>query len=376
MRCFNLLVILSVVLCTSSASAYAGQLLYVASPKEKAVLAYEVHADSGELELRFRHDLQAAPGPMAFSPDRSFIYVALSGVEDIGAAAATFARGKDGTLTLKGTAAIKAGSPYIQCSKDGRCLLSAYYGAGDVTVYRITDGVCTKQLLDHQKTATKAHCIELDPSGRFVFVPHTGPNRVYQFRFDSNSGKLMPNNPPFVEGPDEDHLYHQPRHYAHHPKLDMAYTSNEKGGGISAWKFDPASGRLELVQTLSSLPPDYEGESAAADIHVTPDGRFVYVSNRDVTTRPQDQGQQDTLAGFALDADTGRMKLIGHVPTVNFPRSFCIDVTGNYVFAAGQRTTELFAYQIDHHSGRLRLLKKYETGGNPIWVMCADAELD
>jgi 6-phosphogluconolactonase len=156
----------------------------------------------------------------------------------------------------------------------------------------------------------------------------------------------------------------------------MAYTSNEKGGGISAWKFDPASGRLELVQTLSSLPPDYEGESAAADIHVTPDGRFVYVSNRDVTTRPQDQGQQDTLAGFALDADTGRMKLIGHVPTVNFPRSFCIDVTGNYVFAAGQRTTELFAYQIDHHSGRLRLLKKYETGGNPIWVMCADAELD
>ena len=69
MRCFNLLVILSVVLCTSSASAYAGQLLYVASPKEKAVLAYEVHADSGELELRFRHDLQAAPGPMAFSPD-------------------------------------------------------------------------------------------------------------------------------------------------------------------------------------------------------------------------------------------------------------------------------------------------------------------
>ncbi|MEO2033071.1 MAG: beta-propeller fold lactonase family protein [Planctomycetaceae bacterium] len=376
MRCFRLHLIPGILVCCSVIPVSGGQLLYLASQQDKAIIAYEVGQDTGELERRFQFDLEATPGAMAFSRDQSFVYVALSGLDNGGAAAATLARGKDGSLTLKGTATIKAGAPYIRCSNDGRCLLAAHYGAGDVTVYRITDGICTKQLLDQKTTAKTAHCIELDPSGQFVFVPHTSPNRIYQFRFDSVSGKLTPNDPPFVSGPDQDHLYHQPRHYAHHPRLNMAYTSNERGGGISAWDFDPRSGRLELVQTLSSLPPNYDGESAAADIQITPDGRFAYVSNRDVTQRKPGEMQQDTLAGFSLDADTGKMKLVGHAATVNFPRSFCIDGTGNYLFAAGQRTTELFAYRIDQMSGKLRLLKKYESGGNPIWVMCGPAELD
>ena len=97
-------------------------------------------------------------------------------------------------------------------------------------MYRSTDGVCTGELLDHHKTARTAHCIEVDPSGKYVFVPHTAPNRVYQFRLDRKAGKLIPNDPPFVDGPDKGHKYHEPRHYAHHPTLNMAYTSNENGG--------------------------------------------------------------------------------------------------------------------------------------------------
>ena len=376
MKCSPLLLIPAIMVCCSVTTVSGGQLLYLASQRDKAIIAYEVGHDNGELKRRLQFDLEATPGAMAFSPDKSFVYVAQSGLENGGAGAATLARGIDGSLTLKGTATIKGGAPYIRCSNDGRCLLAAHYGSGLVTTYRITDGICTSQLLDQKMTAKTAHCVELDPSGQFVFVPHTSPNRVYQFRLDSELGKLTPNDPPFVGGPDEDHLYHQPRHYAHHPRLNAAYTSNERGGGLSAWDFDPTSGTLELVQTLSSLPPNYDGQSAAADIHITPDGRFAYVSNRDVTQRKPGEMQQDTLAGFSLDANTGKMKLIGHAATVNFPRSFCIDATGNYLFAAGQRTTELFAYRIDQMSGKLRLLKKYESGGNPIWVMCGPAELD
>ncbi|MCH2202846.1 MAG: lactonase family protein [Fuerstiella sp.] len=352
------------------------QLLYLASQQQKAIVAYDISNDSGELTRRFQFDMEGTPGAMTYSPDESMIYVLLSGLENGGAAAATVARDQHGSLTLKGTAAVMGGSPYICCSQDGRCLLAAHYGAGEVTVYRITNGVCTEQLLDHRMTARTAHCIELDPSGQFVFVPHTRPNRVDQFRLDSNSGVLTPNTPPHVKGPDENHLYHEPRHYAHHPRLNMAYTANENGGGISAWKFDPKTGTLKLVQTLSSLPPGFDGQSAGADIHITPDGRFAYVSNRDVTQRGEGDPQQDTMAGFALDETTGRMKLIGHIATVELPRSFCIDRTGNFLFAGGQQTRELFAYRIDQTTGELSLLKKHESDGRTIWVMCGSVQAD
>ncbi|MCH8235197.1 MAG: beta-propeller fold lactonase family protein [Chloroflexi bacterium] len=92
--------------------------------------------------------------------------------------------------------------------------------------------------------------------------------------------------------------------------MKIAYTSNENGGGITAWKFDPQQGTLKRLQKLSTLPPDYDGESAAADIKITPDGRFAYVSNRDVSKRKKGESMRDTLAAVSLDPETGRMKII------------------------------------------------------------------
>jgi 6-phosphogluconolactonase len=350
-------------------SLQASQLLYLASTDAKTVAAHAIDPQTGKLSLKFTVDLPGNAGPMAFSPDRSFIYVGVTGLEGGKAGVATLRRATDGSLILAGTATITSRAPYIGTDKSGRYLLAAHYGEGDVTVYRIVDGVCTSELLDHHVTERTAHCIELDPSGQFAFVPHTSPNKVYQFRLDASTGKLIPNSPPFVEGPDTEHKYHEPRHYRHHPSLPMGYTSNENGGGISAWAFNPETGTLALKQTLSSLPPGFEGRSAGADIQITPDGRFAYVSNRDLTDRGG-APMQDTLAGFALDPQTGAMQLIGHFPTAWFPRSICIDLDGKFVYAAGQRSSTLFAYSIDPQTGRLEHIETYETGKTPIWVMC------
>ena len=275
----------------------------------------------------------------------------MTGLRDGKAGVATLKRADDGSLSLLTTATITSRSPYIRIDRTGRYLLAAHYCTGDVAVYRIVDGICTDELLDRKKTERTPHCIEIDPSGRFVFVPHTSPNKVYQFRLDGKTGRLIPNDPPFVDGPDNNHNYHEPRHYAHHPKLNVAYTSNENSGGITAWKFDPAKGTLSRMQTLSTLPADYDGGSAAADIHITPDGRFAYVSNRDITERNEGELTNDTLAGVALDPKTGTMNLIGYFPTAHFPRSFCIDLTGRFVYSAGQLSSTLFAYRIDHKTG-------------------------
>ncbi|MBP85313.1 MAG: hypothetical protein CMJ64_01130 [Planctomycetaceae bacterium] len=360
--------------CSMDTSLDAGQLLYLASTQDKTIVAYELNAGSGDLTKKFSVDLPGNAGPMAFSPNASFVYTAVTGLQDGKAGVASLKRAKDGSLKLVATATITSRAPYIRADRSGRVLLAAHYGAGDVTTYRIKDGICTDARLDHRKTEKTAHCIELDPSGKFAFVPHTSPNKVYQFRLDAETGKLTPNDPPFATGPDEGHLYHQPRHIAHHPKLRMAYTSNERGGGITAWKFDPKKGTLSKVQTLSTLPPSYDGESAAADIKITPDGRFAYVSNRDVTKRKEGEATKDTLAAIAIDSTTGKMKMIGHYPTAHFPRSFCIDLTGSYVYAAGQNSSALFAYRINQKTGDLKHLRTYETGGVPIWVMCGAVE--
>lgn len=354
----------------STGIARGEEVLYLASSKDKTIVGYEINDATGALTKRFVTELPGSPGPIAFSPDRNLIYAAMTGSKAGAASVATLKRAVDGSLSLLSDAKISSRTPYIRTDKSGRYLLAAHYGAGEVTVYRIVDGVCTDEMLDQKKTDSTAHCIEIDPSGQFVFVPHTKPNSVYQFRLDSETGKLTPNDPPFAKGPDEDHKYHAPRHYAHHPKLNIAYTSNEAGGGITAWKFDPRRGTLRRMQTLSTLPPDYEGGSAAADIRLTPDHRFAYVSNRDVTKRGAGEPTRDTLAGVALDPKTGRMTLIGYFPTAHFPRSFCIDLTGRFAYSAGQQSATLFAYRIDRKTGKLDHFATYETGDVPIWVMC------
>ena len=356
-----------------STTASAEQLLYLASTADKTIVAYKIDGGNGMLSKRFSVDLPGNGGAMAFSPDKKFVYASVTGLPDNAAGVATYRRHKNGTLTLLDTAKITSRPPYIQVDPSGRFLLAAHYGAGDVTMYSVVKGVATSKLLAHIKTAKTAHCIELDPSGQFVYVPHTAPNRLYQFVLDTKAGTLLPNDPPFVDGPDTKHRYHEPRHYKHHPKLPMGFTSNENGGGITAWAFDKTTGRLTRKNTLSTLPPNLEGTSHAADIQITPNGRFAYVSNRCTTKLTDGQKPTDTLCAVAIDSKTGNMKIIGHYATGYHPRATCIDLEGKFFFAAGQRSNDLHTYRINRKTGELKPIKVYQTGGTPIWVMCARA---
>jgi len=356
-----------------SPTASAEQLLYLASTADKAIVAYKIDGGNGMLSKRFSVDLPGNGGAMAFSPDKKFVYAAVTGLPNDAAGVATYRRHKNGTLTLLDTAKITTRPPYIQVDPSGRFLLAAHYGAGDVTMYSVVKGVATSKLLAHIKTAKTAHCIELDLSGKYVYVPHTSPNRLYQFVLDTKAGTLLPNDPPFVDGPDTEHRYHEPRHYKHHPKLPFGYTSNENGGGITSWAFDKKTGRLTRKATLSTLPPGLKGSSHAADIQITPNGRFAYVSNRCTTKLKEGEKPDDTLCAVAIDSKTGDMKIVGHYATGFHPRATCIDLQGKFFFAAGQRSNDLHTYRINKKTGELKPIRIYKTGGTPIWVMCARA---
>jgi 6-phosphogluconolactonase len=136
----------------------------------------------------------------------------------------------------------------------------------------------------------------------------------------------------------------------------------ELDGQVYAFDYDAGRGTLARTQTISALPPGFSGPPAAADLHITPDGRFLYASVRATST----------LAAFRVDGATGALSVIGSVPTEDKPRGFNIDPAGRYLLAVGQLSNRLSIYAIDPAGGSLSRLEQYAVGRNPNWVEVVD----
>ncbi len=193
---------------------------------------------------------------------------------------------------------------------------------------------------------------------RYAFVPHiagNGPNLIYQYRFDEQTGHVTPNDPPTVS-PGRDA---GPRHFCFHPSQDILYFSNEQECSVEAYHFDITRGTLTPFQAVSTLPEDYTERNSCAQIQITPSGQFVYAPNRG----------HNSIACFAVDVSTGALTAIGRVPTEMVPRAFSIDPTGHFLYAAGLESGQLASYRIDSNTGMLQPLDIYPLGDRPMWVL-------
>ena len=328
---------------------------YIALGGEDKLLIFAVNSDDGSLHLQQEISLGGSPGPLAVDPSQQYLYVGLRSTNEI---VSFRIDPSNGDLTpFGGAVSLDADPCYLAIDRQGRFLFSSYYGAGKIMVHTINSaGGLAQQPVDVHLTAERAHCIQPDPSNQFVFVPHTaGPNLIFQFRLDSQTGNLTPNSVPRIvpkggEGP---------RHYVFHPTKDLVYFSNEQGCSVTAYRLDPEAGTLSFIQTLSTLPDGYAGSNTCAQIHIHPSGRFLYVSNRG----------HDSIACFAVDDTSGQLTSLGQQPTEPTPRVFGLDPTGRYLYAAGQGSGQLAAYRLDEESGILRPLRTYPVGERPMWVM-------
>jgi 6-phosphogluconolactonase len=294
--------------------------------------------------------------PMAVSPDRRFLYVGTRGEPMI---AAGFAIDQArGTLTHVANGPLADSMAYLITDHTGRFLLGASYPGNKITVNPIgppgTVQPAQQVLPDHPK----AHSIRVDAANRHVLVPTLGNDRVNQFTFDAATGRLTPNTPPAVEI----NASGGPRHFVFHPGGARVYVLGELDGQVYVFDYDASRGTLARTQVVSALPPDFSGKPAAADLHITPDGRFLYASVRATST----------LAGFRVDPANGTLTVIGSVPTERQPRGFNIDSSGRYLLAVGQLSHGLSSYAIDQTTGRLTRLKEYAMGRNPNWVEIVD----
>ncbi len=162
------------------------------------------------------------------------------------------------------------------------------------------------------------------------------------------TGRLTPNSPFRVEPAER----LGPRHYCFHPTQDLVYFSNEQGCSVTGYRLDRATGTLSAVQTVTTLPDGYTARNTCSQIHLTSSGQFLYVANRG----------HNSIAGFAVDAATGRLSAIGHVPTEPVPSAFSLDPSGHFVFAAGSASGRLASYRVNGETGALTPLTTYAVG--------------
>jgi len=187
-----------------------------------------------------------------------------------------------------------------------------------------------------RQDASHPHSVNRSPDERFLYVPDLGLDKIHIFQIDYHNGRLIPANPAFAAmQPGAG-----PRHFTFHPTEPLAYVINELNGTITAMRWDKATGRLDTLQTVPTLPADFKGENTTSDIHITPDGQFLYGANRG----------HDSVVGYKIDKSSGQLTLIGHTSTRGeVPRNFAISPDGQFLYAANQNTDNILIFNIQNN---------------------------
>jgi 6-phosphogluconolactonase len=313
--------------------------------------------------------------PMNVSPDKRFLFAAVRSKPHY-AVSYSIDRAT-GALKLVAKGLLVESLPYIYSDKTGRWLLGASYGGHKVTVNPIgKDGKVGKES-QVIPTALNAHAILTDQSNKYAFVPHLGTDQVFQFRFDAKTGKLSSNTPATVQIKSGS----GPRHLVVSKDNKFVYLLNELTAVVTTLALDQKTGLLTQVSEASALPADSKlrtgaprvpagGKDAprdvsndiwASDLHLTPDGKFLYAAER----------TSSSIGAFSVDAATGKLTFLSSTPVEKQPRGFRIHPNGKFMVVSGQQSSTISVYAIEANGG-LKLLQKYPTGKDTNWVEIVD----
>ena len=311
---------------------------------------------SGAVELV--HSVPDVPNPsfLTLHPELPCLY-AVNAVPEIdghsGGAMSAFAVDHEtGILTfLNRQPSQGAGPCHVSVEQSGQYAITANYTGGSVAMLPIeqdgslgppTDWVqhVGSSVNPDRQGEPHAHSFTPDPANKFALACDLGLDQVLVYGLDLEQGALRPNDPPFATV----HPGAGPRHLDFHPNGRVVYVINEIGNTVTVFAYDQDRGALSEMQTIPTLPPDFTETSHTADVHVHPNGRFVYGSNRG----------HDSIVIYAVDEADGTLSLVGHQSTLGeVPRNFVIDPTSTFLLAANQDTDSIVTFRIDADSGTL-----------------------
>lgn len=359
--------------------AAAKTVVYVSNAEDGDIDGYVLDKETGVLTSIGKTKAGKSVMPMAVSPDKKFLYASIRSKPFT---VMTYAIDPlSGVLTPKASAPLPDSMAYISVDGTGRFLFTASYGGDKVAVSPLdAGGLAEAEALQVIPTGHNAHCIRADASNKFVYATNLGSDRILQFRFDANSGTLTPNKPAQIKEP----VGNGPRHIIFSPDQRFAYVSSELSGNVFQFAIDQKRGTLKDLGYTASVPaeaglavglyPDVAAANAkagikddkarvwSADLKITPNGRFLYVSER---TRSR-------ISLLSVAPGIGRLTYVADYPTETQPRGIGIDPSGTFLIASGEKSDRLAVYRINQTTGALTELDRTPVGKGANWVEIVD----
>lgn len=318
----------------------------------KGIYVYRFNATTGEVEWVSNTDSASNPSYLSIAPGGKYVYAAFEqgGGGKVTAYAFDKTTGKLKLINQQGTG---GDNPcYVSTTKDGKWVTAGNYSSGNLAIFAVNSDGSLKpavQTINHEGSGVNkgrqekphVHSTVFSPAQDYLFVPDLGIDKVMVYKFNAKAAKpLQPASQAFAASEPGS----GPRHFEFHPNGKYAYLMEELTGTVVAYKYE--NGRLTRLQRIITHPEDFKGVIGSADIHVSPDGKFLYASNR---------GDENTITIFSVNQATGKLSLVGYQSTIGqVPRNFMIDPTGNYLLVANQKTNNIVIFKRDKKTGLLK----------------------
>lgn len=320
----------------------------------KGIYVYKFDAGTGMATWVSNTDSVVNPSYLALSADRSKLYaVNETGGNEPGAVSAFSFNKKEGTLQLINQQASGGDHPcYVAITKDAKWLAVGNYSGGNFSLLPVlpTGALApAAQTVQHKGSGANksrqekahVHATVFSPDEKYLVTPDLGTDKVMMYAFNPNAAQpVKPHAQPFVESQPGS----GPRHFTFHPAGKWAYSIEELSGTVVVYQFK--SGKLHFVQRVATHPAGSALQKGSADIHLSPDGKFLYASNR---------GEENNIAIFAVDNSKGTLTPKGYQPVLGkAPRNFIIDPSGAFLLVANQETDNIVIFKRNATTGMLQ----------------------
>lgn len=316
--------------------------------KAEGIYIYEMNPATGALTHVITSPATENPSYVAIHPNGKWLFA----VNELGQGrVSAFKLDKERKqLSFLNSVSSHGSSPcYVSIDKSGKFVMTANYGTGNVALYPINEDGSLKEATsvfqhegsgpDPRQKGPHAHMIRTGNDDKLVYAADLGTDQVVTYKIDA-ARSVLNKVSEYKAKPGAG-----PRHIAFHKNKKWAYIVNEINGTVEACTVDSKTGALTRFQDITTLPQGETGKAGCADIHITPDGKYLYASNR---------GNINNIAMYAIDENSGSLKILGHQPVGGrTPRSFAIDPTGTFLIVANQDTGNIVTFRIDSNTGKL-----------------------
>ncbi|MBI6703004.1 lactonase family protein [Pseudomonas viridiflava] len=367
----KILLLAAAVGCSFGLPVQASTFAYISSPADGLISQYQLDDASGALSLVEQTKAGDQVNPMALSPDGKALFAALRAkpyqVVSFSIEPVT------GHLKPLAQAPLAESLAYLSTDRSGRFLMGASYGADLLSVQPIDAQHRPSDSIQTYKTGMHAHSVRTDPSNRFAYAGNLGVDRVLQYRLEPKDGKLVPIGEGYVTVPENT----GPRHLAFAPNGKFLYVVGEMSGTVTAFSIDGKTGALKQVNQANGIPErlklapgqmrdarnnDLKDDPTpriwAADVRISPDGKWLFTSER----------TSSSVSVFKVDPATGKVTFVENYPVEEKqPRNIAVAPNGRWLLVTGEKAEKVGSYSIAA-DGALKRVSEAPSGKGALWI--------